>query len=119
MSGSKMEYKDKLDAFKSSCRVYKLEKNKLNMMLKENGNDAARDQYIRYVKADVEFVEKTFQIIEEKCGPNARVLIWEMFVENKTQSGLAAEYGITRRQLQYSLDKWMHTVLENEEDVPS
>lgn len=106
-----MEYKDKLDAFKSSCRVYKQEKLNLEKLLQEE-SDPVKAQYIRYVQEDVVFVEGKLDEIEEKCGPNARLMVWELFVENKTQASVAEEYHLTRRQLQYSVNKWMREVLQ-------
>jgi DNA-directed RNA polymerase specialized sigma subunit len=39
-------------------------------------------------------------------------MIFLLFVEEKTQVDIAHEFGITRRQVQYSMDKWLHAALD-------
>ena len=106
---TEQEYKDRLDAFKSSCRVYKNEKK----MLEESDmrkNAFGDDQLYRYMKEDIDYVNRMFETIGTKCGVNARLMIWLLFVEENTQADVAYRFGLTRRQLQYSLNKWMHQV---------
>ena len=64
----------------------------------------------QFLKDDSRFVEETFDKITETCGNNAKVLIWALFVENRIQTDVADEFGLTRRQLQYSVDKWLQEV---------
>lgn len=107
------EYKEKLSAFKSSCRVYKNEKRMLEEA--ENRKNAfGDDQLYKFMREDIEYVNRMFEIIGSKCGVNARLMIWLMFVEDITQADVAYRFGVTRRQLQYSMNKWMHQVFEEE-----
>ena len=42
-----------------------------------------------------------------------RQIIWELFVENRKQTLVAATHGLTRRQIQYSTDKLLKEVYEH------
>ncbi len=126
-------FKQFVNAFKSSCRVYLKEKERAAMIeakfpeLKTTvfSPDAFKidlsDDYGRgnmelyqFLKDDIAFVEETFQKISEKCGSNAKVFIWSLYVENRIQTDVADSYGLTRRQLQYMVDKWLREVYEDE-----
>ena len=111
---TEQEYKDKLDAFKSSCRVYKNEKRMLEEaeLKKSYFGD---EQLYRFMCEDVEYVDQMFEKISEKCGMNARLMLWLLFVEENTQADVAFRFGLSRRQLQYSMNKWMRTVLSGGE----
>lgn len=106
------EYKDRLQAFKNSCRVYEQEQKVL-----ENArllNVESDERLTAYLKEDVESVNRMFEIIKELCGTSIAVMIWQLFVEGKTQAAIAHQFGITRRQLQYCVNKYMHEVFEEE-----
>lgn len=105
------EFKEKLDAFKNSCRVYKHEKEMMEEHMRNAGKDFADKKLTGFLEEDIRYVEDMFERIKERCGNNARLMIWLMFVEERTQQDVAQQYGLTRRQLQYSLNKWMHMVL--------
>jgi DNA-directed RNA polymerase specialized sigma subunit len=64
------------------------------------------------MQEDVDYVDRILDRIEEKCGTNARLMIFLLFVEERTQVDIAHEFGITRRQVQYSMDKWLHAALD-------
>jgi len=119
-------YKRLANAFKNSCRVYLREKERVRLLedkypdLKSSiitpdmfridlSDDNGRGNYelYQFLKDDIHFVEETFDKIAERCGNNAKVLLWSLFVENRIQTDVADEFGLTRRQLQYSVDKWM------------
>ena len=120
-------------AFKNSCRVYLKEKERA-MILEAKYPDLTStlfkpdsfkidlsDEYGRgnmelyqFLKDDINFVEDVFSKISDKCGSNAKVLIWSLFVENRIQTDVADSYGLTRRQLQYMVDKWLREVYEDE-----
>lgn len=110
------EFKAKTEALKASCRVYRREKQTMLDMEKTgvNTEDFSKNQLYIYIKEDVQYVEDTLQLIERVCGKNARLLIWLLFVEERTQAAVAQEYGISRRQLQYSVNKWLHMIWEEE-----
>ena len=40
------------------------------------------------------------------------MIIYKLYVEGKTQSDVAEEYHMTRRQLQYSLGKWTKALFD-------
>ncbi len=111
-----MEFKEKVEAFKASCRVYKQERARI-IELRKKRSDPITFQLLRYTEADTKFVEEKLDEIETICGPNARVMVWYLYVEGRTQQEVADEFKITRRQLQYSLNKWMEKVfIENNDD---
>ena len=113
---TEQDYKEKLTAFKSSCRVYRQEKEMIeDLSSRESGGAFGNEKLLEFMKEDVAFVDKMFDRINEKCGSNARLMIWLLFVEEKTQVDVAYQYGLTRRQLQYSLNNWMHKVLDTEQ----
>ena len=111
-----LNYKDQLDAFKVSARFYP-QNLKQFKTLREQSGDAGNEQMVAYLQEDLAFVENTLNAVLEKYGPGARLIVYKLFVEGKTQIEVAEEYGITRRQLQYSLNKWMKSVFEGEGTV--
>lgn len=108
------EFKDRLDAFKNSCRVYKHEKAMLDDQSSYKRSDFGDEKLLSYIKEDVDYVEGIFSAVETRYGKSARLMIWLLFVEEKTQVDVAAQFGISRRQLQYSLNKWLQYVLGQE-----
>ena len=129
---AKEGYKQRADAFKNSCRVYLKEKERIRKLEGKYPGLAEADfsqdtfridltgehgqgnmELYQFLKDDCSFVEETFEKITETCGNNAKVLIWALFVENRIQTDVADEFGLTRRQLQYSVDKWLHEVFDN------
>lgn len=63
---------------------------------------------------DIRYVDDVFVQIDEKCGHTAYLMMWMLFIEGRTQSSVAESFGLTRRQMQYSMDKWMKQVLNDE-----
>lgn len=108
-----MNYKEKLEIFKSSCSVYPREKAELEKQkMSISKPDPVQEQLYDYMQKDVDYVESSFQVIYEKCGTNARLLTWILFVYRQTQTAVAEECHISRRQLQYSMDRCMHILLD-------
>lgn len=68
------------------------------------------DRMYSYILEDLKFVENSLDEIMEKCGTAARLIVYLLYVENRTQEDVAGIFGITRRQLQYSLIRWLDTV---------
>ena len=99
-------YKDKAEAFRSSCRFY----HKNRLMYEQTAETDENRQHLQYIRDDIQYVENTFDQIREKCGTGARLILYLLFVEERTQQDVAEEYNMTRRQLQYSVDKWLRTV---------
>lgn len=122
------ELKRKVEIFRNTCRVYypvqKLiaQKESRDPWLKTadpNNPDLSvedRQALINYnlMKKDIETVDSTFVKIEKTCGSLARYILWDEFVNNIFQQEVAQSYGFSRRQLQYSIDKWMFEVFEED-----
>ena len=111
-----MDYKESLEAFRASCRAYRNEKENLVRYRNVQYLNPLTEQMVKFMKEDVEYVDRTLDAIEKACGTNARLMIFLLFVEERTQVDIAHEFGITRRQVQYSMDKWLHVVLNYKED---
>lgn len=105
-----MNRNDKWDAFKASCKVYQSEKEALSVDYLKKKDDI----FFKFLKDDITFVEDTFKVIEKKCGTAAKVIIWLLYVQGKTQQEVADKYGLTRRSLQVSLYKWRDEVFEDD-----
>ena len=109
---TEQQYRERLHAFRSSCRVYKQEKE----FLEKHANTAVQpdQRLVSYFKEDVESVEHIFSMLSELCGRPAALMVWMLCVEEKTQAAAAYQLNITRRQLQYSFSRYMHLVFEEE-----
>jgi DNA-directed RNA polymerase specialized sigma subunit len=107
-----MDYKESQEAFRASCRAYRNEKENLVRYKNAQGLNALTEQMVKFMQEDVDYVDRILGRIEEKCGTNARLMIFLLFVEERTQVDIAHEFGITRRQVQYSMDKWLHAALD-------
>jgi DNA-directed RNA polymerase specialized sigma subunit len=107
MSG---DYKEKIEAFRSSCRFYRQNKR----MYDATPENEENRQHLHYIHDDIMFVERMFERIREKCGTGARLILYLLFVEERTQEDVAEEYNMTRRQLQYSVRKWLKSVFESD-----
>ena len=70
--------------------------------------------YLKYLQEDISFVENTLSQVREKCGSAACLIVYMIFVEGRKQNEIAEEYHMTRRQLQYSVTKWMKKVFEGD-----
>lgn len=106
--GRSMEYREKIDAFRESCRVYLKEKQAASALTEDS-----EEMFIRFLSEDIQFVENTFEKIRQECGIDAENVIRRLFVDDMTQSEVAYEFGISRRQLQYSLYIWFQRVFAN------
>lgn len=117
MKGENMlKYMNRVDSFKSSAKFY-LSNKKLYKDLLAGKNEPDNEQYLQYIRDDLAYLEKTLDLIKEKCGPGARLIMYLLFVERRTQQDVAKEYNFTRRQLQYAVTKWMREVFGEEANV--
>ena len=82
MSG---DYKDKIEAFRSSCRFYRQNKR----MFETTPENEDNRQHLHYIHDDIMFVERMFERIREKCGTGARLIMYLLFVEERTQEDVA------------------------------
>lgn len=108
-------YRENVRLFRSSARYYLNNK----MMIASAYTDKCErfnDLALQYLYDDLLYVENVLDRIYEKCGSAARLIIYLLYVENFTQETVAKDYNLTRRQLQYSLEKWMRAVFEEETD---
>ncbi len=107
-------YKDRAEMFRSSARLYLSNKNTYKEY--QAGKMKQSDErLLGFVKEDMQFVEQTLDEIKEKCGTAARLVVYLLYVENRTQENVAGEFRITRRQLQHSLNRWMNTVFNDDD----
>lgn len=107
-----MNYQDSTDAFYASCQAYIHEKENLKQYKNVKDMDFLTKQMVQYIQEDVKYVESTFRALERKCGPEAKDIIYQMFVEGVTQTAVGKKYGLSRRQVQYAMDKWLKQVLK-------
>lgn len=105
-----MNTKEKIEAFRASCRVYKKEKENISQMDYDTLSEGDKQLYV-FMKEDTEYVEKTFDKLAKECGNVARMAVWLLFVEGRTQESVAEQYGVTRRTVQYQMNKWLTKVL--------
>lgn len=106
-------YREKLSSFKNSCRIYRKEKQTVETFA--SSASMPDQQVLRFLKEDVKNVDRIFDLLKDLFGTSAVLMIWLLFVEEKTQVDVAYQLGITRRQIQYSVSKYMHRVFEEEE----
>lgn len=123
-------FKREQEKFRNSARVYQKEKewmqeqeklypNIKNIQFEDDvfkvdlSEDTGKGEVELYqlYRKDVQYVDDILTKIDRMCGHNARILIWALYVDNRIQVDVAEEFGLTRRQLQYSVDKWLHEVL--------
>lgn len=129
----KKDYREKLTSFRISCRIYYKEKDEMHRIemehpsfkqdvqqdsvfcigLEENSGKGDLELY-QFLKEDVTYVDDMFKKIRKVCGVNASVFLWTLFVESETQEAVAHIYGLSRRQVQYAMNKWMHMVLDDD-----
>ena len=124
-------YLERLGAFRSSCHAYQYEKELLDKLQKDHPflaeqlpeeTDSFRIglseslgrgnlELLQFLRKDIRFVENTFQMIEQNY-PDAREIIYEVYINHKGQEAAAQEYRLTRNQVQYISGKCLHEVLE-------
>lgn len=107
---------EKARQFRSSARFY-LSNRKMYEEHITDRHAQQDDRMYSYILEDLQFVENYLEEIMQKCGPAARLIIYLLYVENRTQEDVAGIFGITRRQLQYSLIRWMNTVFDSQNTV--
>lgn len=107
---------DKAKLFRSSARFY-LSNKKMYEDYKAGKLHQQDDRFYSFILEDLQFVENSLEEILEKCGTAARLIIYMLYVENRTQEDVAGLFGITRRQLQYSLVRWLDTVFVPQDSV--
>ncbi len=107
-----MSRTDKLEMFKISCRMYKKEKEEVDAM--PTNLDKLAEKNYEYLRADVEFVDRVMEKIALGHGTNAQLLVWELYVENRTRLDVASEYHMNAKTVGVMVDKWLREALEDE-----
>lgn len=137
------EYRQKLNAFKNSCRTYVKEKENLKKLLHEvpgvknvvtmddhgvltiteipsqKESDKVPMTYVRlyqYMLEDIWFVEHTLDRVEAFYGNEARSIIESMLVNGTAQSDAARQYHLTRWQIQERSGQWLRKALSEDKD---
>ena len=104
--------------FRSSARFY-LSNKKMSEEYMSGNQGGKDDRLLNFILEDLRFAEDSFEVIRTKCGPSARLITYLLYVENRKQVDVAEMLGISRRQLQYSLDRWMKTAFDPDQaDIP-
>ena len=130
---TKEQYRRKFDIFRSTCLLYATEKSQLEQLEKrdpslkeiniEEGKfriDLSREyeagELERYqlLKENVEMTETYFKDIEEMFGEKAKDILWELFIQDRSQTDVGEDYEMSRRQVQYAMDKWLQKLFEKE-----
>ena len=130
---TKEQYRRKFDIFRSTCLLYATEKSQLEQLEKrypslkeiniEEGKfriDLSREyeagELERYqlLKDNVEMTETYFKDIEEMFGEKAKDILWELFIQDRSQTDVGEDYEMSRRQVQYAMDKWLQKLFEKE-----
>ena len=102
------ELNERAKIFRSSARFY-LSNKKIYEDHHAGRNSQQDERLLTFIREDLTFVERCLDEIAQKCGTAARLIVYLLYVENRTQEDVAGNFGITRRQLQYSLIRWMNT----------
>ena len=107
-----MNEKEHLENFKAACRMYPQEKKDLEENRNSTPNpDPGLTQLFVYMQEDIDYVENTFRDIRQKCGTNAELMTWLLYVERKTQTALMEEWKVSRKQQQYAQNRWLQLLL--------
>jgi|GEM_PF-2739675 len=101
-------YKEFLQTFKFACRVHRAEL----VQLKQIQNKAMRNQVEQYMEKDLQTVEDIFNKIDEVCGPSARVLIWMMYVEEKSVEEIGDLFDIPSSTVRRNVAGWLRKTFE-------
>jgi len=101
-------YKEFLQTFKFACRVHRAELAQLEL-IKEKGS---KNQTQQYLEKDLEMVEEIFDKIDEICGPSARVLIWMMYVEEKSVEEIGDIFDIPPSTVRKMISGWLKKTFE-------
>ena len=131
---TKEQFKRIYEIFRSTCLLYPVEKEELEKLEKqypslkeisiEEGkfridlsNDYASGELERYqlLKENVELVENYFRDIREMFGEQADAISRELFIRGRSQTEVGEDYGMSRRQVQYAVEKWLLKLFETTE----
>ena len=62
-------------------------------------NEPDNEQYLQYIRDDLAYLEKTLDLIKEKCGPGARLIMYLLFVERRTQQEVSKIYSVSQKTI--------------------
>lgn len=109
-----------LAAFKRLCKCYGAQKRLLEMnglgnaKADASGEAMIKDMHDRLLRRNVRIVEKIFDRLEKAHGEEARLALWEMYVEGARQPDVAQRHGFSLRTLQRNATTWVKECLEGE-----
>ena len=122
------QYEEMKKVFQLNCRMYWIQRKEMEEMkvrypgidentpslrkIKDDRStmDPARRYW--YLMQAVKWVDQVFSIILNEYGDFAYRMLWNRFIESRTQADVAQEFGMTRRQLQYEEDKIIRSLME-------
>ena len=138
MSFTKSEYNTQLRLFSTYCRHYfklsdyclKFEKKNRystgdDVIIKVEPDKSALQKIhffperdvLRYIESKklVQTIDSIFEKIEDRCGEEARDVLWDYYVKNMPISEVVDEYQISsERTLARKISEWMHQVIDEE-----
>ena len=122
------QYEEMKKIFQLNCRMYWMERKEMEDMKARYPGIDVNAKSLRKIKDDrstmtpakrywylmqaVEWVDSVFNIILSEYGDFAYRMLWNRFIETRTQDDVANEMGLTRRQLQYEEDKIIRGLME-------
>ena len=101
-------YKEFLQSFKFACKVHRAELAQLDQV-KDKESENQLDQFI---EKDLQVVKETFDKIDEVCGPSARVLVWLMYVEEKSAEEIGSLFGLPSNTVRRKISEWLKKTFE-------
>lgn len=105
------DQKDIFYAFRFSCQLYKRGKELLNENDLPAESDYDKKMFIKLMSDDIHFTTGVLSAIRKDYGTEAEEIICCLYVEGKNQNDTAMQYHMTRRQLQWNVNKWLNHVL--------
>jgi len=70
-----------------------------------------------FLEKDIQVVEDTFQRIHETCGPAARVIMWMLYVEEKSFEETAGEMGFSVGGLRNKVNEWNSLIFKSDDSI--
>lgn len=106
------DYKDHLFAFKSSCLMYRQEKEIRSQTKSIPDDKPILKKTFQMIRSDAAFTETVFTKLTEKYGKKAADLTAEVLINKRTQAEVAKENSMTKRKLEYNMNKWIRFSLQ-------
>ena len=108
-----MDFDERVSSFEYSCHLYRNELEEAEKLRKQN-LDLLGKKTLSILESDIQYVDETFEIIKEKCGHHAAVLMWHLYVEEKKGEEVADKFNISRTTLTTWVKKWKQKLFGEE-----